>query len=382
MGPIMQETVYSNARIVLADEVVVGSLVVRDGLIADIGTSSRLGEDMEGDLILPGLIELHTDQLENHFSPRPGVRWNALAAVQAHDAQVAASGITTVFDAIRVGTDEQTEEFHQDMRGLADAVGAAMDDERLRAEHFIHLRCEVSAPDCLAGFALFENCARVKLASLMDHAPGQRQFTKLEAYEFYYKTVRGLTDAAYRVYFDRRLAESQTYSAANRAAVSAHCLRHGITLASHDDATDAHVEDAIAAGVKVAEFPTTVLAAQASHEAGMAVLMGAPNIVRGGSHSGNVAAGELARAGLLDVLSSDYVPFSLMQAIFVLSEDEESGIDLPQAVKMVSARPAEAAGLDDRGTIAQGKRADLVRVALKSAVPIVRAGWRQGRRVI
>ena len=378
----MQEHVYSNARIVLADEVVNGALVTRNGRIAEIGGPSRLGEDMEGDLLLPGLVELHTDHLESHFSPRPGVRWNALAAVQAHDAQVAASGITTVFDAIRIGTDDQEDAFHRDMRQLADAIVDAMDDERLRAEHFIHLRCEISAPDCLAGFALFENCERVKLASLMDHAPGQRQFVDLDTYALYYKTRRGLTDAAYRAYFDRRVTESATHSAANRTAVAAHCRRHGITLASHDDATAGHVTEALAAGVRVAEFPTTLTAAQASHEAGLAVLMGAPNIVRGGSHSGNVAAGELARAGLLDIMSSDYVPFSMLQAVFVLGEDADSGVTLPQAVAMVTQRPAAAAGLDDRGVIAEGKRADLVRVALKSAVPIVRAGWRQGRRVI
>ena len=99
---------------------------------------------------MPGLVELHTDHLESHYAPRPGVRWNPMAAVQAHDAQVAASGITTVFDALRVGNDDDGDLSAEDMRKLgATPSRAASREDRLRADHFIHLRCEVSAPDCL-----------------------------------------------------------------------------------------------------------------------------------------------------------------------------------------------------------------------------------------
>src|SRR3954464_6520571 len=113
------ETVLTNARIVLADEVITGSIVLRDGHIIEIGDKSAGGEDMDGDYIIPGLVELHTDHLENHYAPRPRVRWNPIAAVQAHDAQVAASGITTVFDALRVGTDEQADMGSKEMSVLA-----------------------------------------------------------------------------------------------------------------------------------------------------------------------------------------------------------------------------------------------------------------------
>ncbi|MGX9142640.1 alpha-D-ribose 1-methylphosphonate 5-triphosphate diphosphatase [Mesorhizobium sp. 128a] len=375
------ETVLSNARIVLADEIVEGSLVLRDGLVAgiDAGTS-RTGEDMGGDYIIPGLVELHTDHLEGHYAPRPKVRWNPIAAVLAHDAQVATAGITTVLDALRIGMDEDADLTSDDIRKLADAIEDSVREDRLRADHFLHLRCEVSAPDCLAAFANFDGDERVRLASLMDHAPGQRQFVNLETYAYYYQRKLKLTDRDFKLFCEKRMADSAQNSGPNRVAISAACNERGIVLASHDDATSGHVDEAIEQGVRVAEFPTTLEAAKASKEAGLGVLMGAPNVMRGASHSGNVSARTLAGDGLLDILSSDYIPFSLIQSAFFLGDVVE-GISLPQAVAMVSKNPAEAIGLSDRGVIEQGRRADLVRVRVDDHVPVVRTVWRQGRRV-
>ena len=375
------ELILNNARIVLADEIIEGgSLSIRDGLIADISRGSRVGEDMGGDFLIPGLVELHTDHLEGHYAPRPKVRWNPLAAVLAHDAQVATAGITTVFDALRVGLDEDSDMTAPEMRKLADAIEDGVSNDRLRADHFIHLRCEVSAPDCLEGFAYFDKDERVRLASLMDHAPGQRQFVNLETYAYYYQRKLKLSELEFKEFCDRRIDQSVRNSPTNRVAISAACHQRGIVLASHDDATAAHVEEAVEQGIRVAEFPTTAEAARASKDAGLGVLMGAPNVVRGGSHSGNVSARALAEDGLLDILSSDYIPFSLIQSAFFLGDVVDS-ISLPQAVAMVSKNPAEAVGLADRGVIEPGRRADLVRVRVDEHIPIVRTVWREGRRV-
>ncbi|MBB3946734.1 alpha-D-ribose 1-methylphosphonate 5-triphosphate diphosphatase [Rhizobium skierniewicense] len=377
----MTEHVFSNARIVLEDQIIKGSLLVRDGLIVDISDgSSRAGEDMEGDFLIPGLVELHTDHLEQHYSPRPGVTWNKTAAIQAHDAQVASSGITTVFDCLRLGSDEDGGFKKGEMRDMADAIEHAQSENRLRADHLLHLRCEVAAADVLDHFEDFEDDPKVRLISLMDHSPGQRQFQTMDQYIMFYQKKRGLSDEVFKAFVDRRVSASQKYSAQHRDFLAARCAEHGITVASHDDATDAHVEEAIGHGVKLAEFPTSVEAAKASHSAGMSVLMGAPNIVRGKSHSGNIAARDLAELGVLDVLSSDYVPFSLLYAPFLLV-DQVEGMTLPKAISMVTATPARTVSLDDRGRIAPGLRADLVRVHRDDGVPVVRSVWRQGRRV-
>ena len=373
--------VLTNAHIVLADEIIAGSLLIRDGKIADIShDNSAAGEDMAGDFVIPGLVELHTDHLEGHYAPRPRVRWNPIAAVLAHDAQIATAGITTVFDALRIGMDDESEVTADDMRKLADAIEDSLRADRLRADHFIHLRCEVSAGDCQHGFSYFDGDKRVRLVSLMDHAPGQRQFVSLDAYAAYYKRKLKLTDEQFMALCERRMMDSAKNSPGNRDAIVGACHARGIVLASHDDATVEHVEEAVAQGIRIAEFPTTADAAKASSKAGLGVLMGAPNVMRGGSHSGNVSARALAEDGVLDILSSDYIPFSLIQAAFFLGESVD-GISLPQAVAMVSKNPAEAVGLTDRGAIEIGRRADLVRVRVDEHVPVVRTVWRQGMRV-
>ncbi|RYE08599.1 MAG: alpha-D-ribose 1-methylphosphonate 5-triphosphate diphosphatase [Hyphomicrobiales bacterium] len=375
------ESVFRNATIVLPDEVVTGSVRVADGMIAAIDSgASQLGEDLGGDLLIPGLVELHTDHLENHYRPRPGVYWNPLGALQAHDVQIAGSGITTVFDAVRIGSDPDMPGMGDHVQVLVDAIATGMADGRLRAEHMIHLRCELPSHDVVDDFERFCGLPLVKLASVMDHTPGQRQFQTVSKYRQYYQNRLRLSEAEMDAYIEERHAEQATYSARHRRAIIRRGLEAGIAFASHDDATDAHVAESVADGVSIAEFPTTMIAAEHSHQAGLAVLMGAPNVVRGGSHSGNIAAVDLAREGCLDVLSSDYVPGALIQAAFQLPA-LTGNVTLPEAIRMVSSTPAKAAHLDDRGEIVVGKRADLVRVRLHGDMPVIKSVWRAGQRV-
>ncbi|WP_417584847.1 alpha-D-ribose 1-methylphosphonate 5-triphosphate diphosphatase [Pelagibacterium sp.] len=377
----MNELTFTNGRIVLFDRVVHGSINIRDGVIADISESpSRSGQDLEGDTVIPGCVELHTDHIESHLQPRPKVRWNLQAALRAHDGQIATSGITTVFDALRVGMEGDTEFGAQDMCDIAQIIAESAEQDSLRAEHFIHLRCEVSVDDVVEHFDALSGNPRVRLASLMDHAPGQRQFVDPAAYRLYYQGKKKLSDADFERYCARRTSESERNSDRNRKLIAQRCQAQGTAIASHDDALPAHVEESIGLGVALAEFPTTIEAARLSHEAGLLVLMGAPNVVRGGSHSGNVSARTLLELGCLDILSSDYVHFSLIQAAFFLADD--GATDLAHAVRLILANPAEAARLDDRGRIETGRRADLVRVRTASGQPPrVHSVWREGNRV-
>ncbi|WP_075219975.1 alpha-D-ribose 1-methylphosphonate 5-triphosphate diphosphatase [Acuticoccus yangtzensis] len=375
-------TTLTNAHLVLPDEVVRGHIVLEGGRIAAIGEGPAAGEDCGGDYIVPGLIELHTDHLETHIAPRPKVRWNVTAAIQAHDAQIAASGITTVLDALRVGLDADAAITSQDSRDFADAIAAAGAEGRLRAEHHFHLRCEVSDEMAIAGFELFEDVADVRLISLMDHTPGQRQFRSMEAYKIYFQGKSGMNDAEFELFKAERVARAGKWSDRNRRALAERAKARGVIIASHDDATTGHVDEAIRDGVTLAEFPTTVEAAEASRAADMQILMGGPNMVRGGSHSGNVSAAELADLGMLDILSSDYVPFSMLQSAFVLSDRE--GWGLPAALATVSANPARALKMDDRGRLVEGLRGDIVRVRRRERgeIPVVRGVWREGLRVV
>jgi alpha-D-ribose 1-methylphosphonate 5-triphosphate diphosphatase len=377
--------VLTNAKIVAADRVFLGWLATDRGRIVETGEGhgAKGGIDCQGDYLLPGLIELHTDHLEAHFMPRPRVFWHAGSAVMAYDAQIAAAGITTVFDSFRVGMDE-----HEDWRSgageqviaLADAIERARAADLLRADHQTHLRCEVPSPNVVDSFQDFLARHPARLVSLMDHTPGQRQFRELEKYFIYYQGKTGKSEHELTEVVRGRQRVGRERAEANRPRIVALAHAHGLTLASHDDTTLEDVELAKREGVHIAEFPTTREAAAASRAAGMATVMGAPNVVRGGSHSGNASARDFAEAGLLDILSSDYVPAALLMAAFHLA-DAPNVNGLAGAVRMVTKNPAEAAGLADRGEIVVGRRADLVRVRSHHGEPVVRAVWREGQRV-
>jgi alpha-D-ribose 1-methylphosphonate 5-triphosphate diphosphatase len=376
--------IITNARLVLADRVIAnGWLAAVGGKITEFGEGAapERGEDADGDLVLPGLVELHTDHLEAHYMPRPKVYWDPVAAVVSYDGQLATCGITTVLDSLRVWREESAKSANGDAVKLAGAIATARDTGLLRADHFLHLRCEIPSIGVIEEAQELMGRADVRLASLMDHTPGQRQFRDEGKLRDYYRGKSGgMTDAELDVLFARRIELQRLYGSANQRALVELAHRHGTPLASHDDTTSAHVDEAIAAGVAIAEFPTTVEAAAALHEAGIRVLMGAPNLVRGGSHSGNVSSRELAEAGHLDIMSSDYVPSSLLMAALAMPS-VVPGIDVAAAVRTVTKTPAEAVGLADRGEIAAGRRADLIRVRTVGAIPVVRSVWREGRRV-
>ena len=378
------ERVLINARVVLADRVVeAGWVAVHGGMIVEIGEGHppERGDDLEGDLLMPGLVELHTDHLEAHYVPRPKVYWDPVAAVVSYDGQLATCGITTALDSLRVWQEEGVEEVDGEAETLAEAIATARADGLLRLDHFLHLRCEVPMPDVVAEATQLFGRPDVRLASLMDHTPGQRQFRDEAKLRDYYRGKKnGMTDAELDRLFEKRIRYQALYASGNYAALVKLAQTHATPLASHDDTTLEHVTQSLKDGVAIAEFPTTVEAANALHEAGVKVLMGAPNLVRGKSHAGNVATADLARAGVLDILSSDYMPASLLMAALRLP-DAVPAIDLATAVRTVTKTPAEAVGLNDRGEIAVGRRADLIRVRVVHNVPVVRSVWRWGRRV-
>jgi alpha-D-ribose 1-methylphosphonate 5-triphosphate diphosphatase len=373
------ETILTNAILVLPDATLHGTLAVRDGRISDVqpGHSEALpAHDLDGDYLIAGIVDTHTDNLERQVQPRSLARWPSRSAMVAHDAQCAAAGVTTVFDALCLGDlgfDKERMRTFQD--GVVD-LDALNDAGLLKSEHFLHLRCEVPALDMLALLDTVADHVLVRIVSLMDHSPGVGQYADLD----FYRALRrrgGVDDA----YIEQRIGELQAQREQmripNRRALLARIAGRNIAIASHDDRTEQEVAENAADGIGISEFPVTMDAALAAKAAGMQVIAGAPNIVRGGSHSGNVAASALLENGAVDAFASDYVPNSLVEAAFQCAQR----IGLPQAVSLVTDRPARLAGLDDRGRLEPSQRADLVRVRLHEGLPVVRQVWRAGERV-
>ncbi len=335
---------------------------------------------MGGDLLLPGLIELHTDNLERHLQPRPRVAWPPVAAVLAHDAELCSVGITTVFDALRIGSvsDSNDPDHGEYARSLADQIRQLRDASALRVSHFLHLRAELCSQTLEPELERFSSDDEVGILSLMDHTPGQRQFRDLSQLRAYARGKRGLSDTEFLAEVENQKAMGAANGARHEAAAVAAARRLGAVLASHDDTDPEQVASSAGHGAGFAEFPTTLAAATACRAHGIPVMMGAPNLVRGASHSGNVSARDLAQADLLDIVSSDYVPASLLNGAMVLAD---LWGDLPRGIATATAAPAAAARLSDRGRIAPGLRADLIRVARLDGAASLRGTWVAGRRV-
>ena len=371
--------IITNCNIVTRNDIFTGTVTIKDCKIAEIDKgSSHLKEaiDFEGDYLLPGLIELHTDNLEKNIQPRPGVIWpSMLAAALAHDNQLVTSGITTVFDAVAVGGLRESSLRAQILGDAVATLHKGKMQDLFKADHFLHLRCEVPDEHMEEMLEKHGHHQEVRLISVMDHTPGQRQWSNLEKWQLYHRDKRWTPEQAAEICAERQQMQNM-YAHKNRRLAIEYAKSKNIPIASHDDTSVDDVIEGAGAGIAISEFPTTIEAATEAKKRKMKTIMGAPNAIRGISHSGNVSASALAENNLLDGLSSDYVPSSLLHGAFHLSRS--LCIPLWQTVAMVSANTAEMVGLVDRGEISRGKRADLLRVKLVDNIPVVKRVWRQG----
>jgi alpha-D-ribose 1-methylphosphonate 5-triphosphate diphosphatase len=376
------ETIFTNAVLVLPDSLLNGTLAISGDGITDIqpGRSAVPGAiDLDGDYLIPGVVDVHTDNLERQVLPRSLARWPSRSAMVAHDAQCAAAGVTTILDALCLGDlGFDTGRIQTFWDGVAD-LDALTPTGLLKSQHYLHLRCEIPALDMLSCFDAVADHPLVRLISLMDHSPGVGQYANLE----FYRNLRrrgGLDEAT----VDRRIDELREQRARvrdpNRRTLLDRVHGRGIALASHDDRTVEEIAENARDGIRISEFPVTMAAAEAAKAANMDVIAGAPNVVRGGSHSGNIAAADLLRSGWVDVFASDYVPPALVEAAFRCAR--EGLVSLPEGIAMITSRAAALSGLTDRGRLTVGSRADLVRVRVHETLPVVRQVWSGGERVI
>ena len=375
------ETILTNAQLVLRDRVQPGTLVIRDGRIAEIDDSISQAPgavDLDGDYLIPGVVDVHTDNLERQVQPRVNARWPSLSALLSHDAQTAAAGVVTVLDALCLGDlgfeAERIKTFREGLLDLNLMEGTGL----LKSEHFLHLRLEMPAADVIEHAESVVDHPRVRMVSFMDHSPGVGQYADMENYRRL-RRRGGMAEDQIDASVQFMLEQRAKHRTPNRRKLLEMFRHHDIALASHDDETVANIEENFADGIMISEFPVRLAAAKAAHQRGMTVIAGAPNIVRGGSHSGNVAAAELIAEGVIDALASDYVPAALIESAFIAFE--RSMLSLPDAVAMITDAPAKMARLADRGRLEAGLRADLVQVRSFMAIPVVRQVWRAGDRI-
>lgn len=378
----MHETILTNALLVLPAAVIPGTVVLRGAAIAEVqpGRSHlAAAQDLGGDHLIPGIVDVHTDNLERQVQPRVNARWPSRSAMLAHDAQCASAGVTTVLDALCLGDLGFDPGRGQTFReGVAD-LDALAETGLLKAEHFLHLRCELPAPDMRPALEPVADHPRVRMVSLMDHSPGIGQYRDLERYRLLRKRQKAMSDAEVERRIQELLDQRARLREPQRRWLLDRIAHRDLPLASHDDDDAAEVARNAADGIRISEFPVVMEAARAARRLGVEVIAGAPNIVRGGSHSGNLAAADLVREGACDALASDYVPAALVEAAWRCVA--ETGIGLPEAVAMITDRPARMARLADRGRIEAGLRADLVQLRPHGGLPVVRRVWRAGERV-
>lgn len=377
----MREQVFTNYRLQLPDQEMLGTLVVRDGAIADIqpGIVAQ-GQNGNGDYLLPGLVELHTDNLEQRLFPRPKVQWPLDVAVSYHDRDLAAAGITTVCDAVAIGDITPTSTRLMEVDPVIDAIYQGQTAGRFAVDHRLHLRCELGYEQTCEIATTYADHPLLALVSLMDHTPGQRQYARLDKYREYYMGRYGVGQAELDDFIRDRILAQKQFAPENRQKLVQLCQERGIALASHDDATVEHVQEAVADGAAIAEFPTNLEAAKEAHHQGLQVVMGAPNLVLGKSHSGNVSARELVERDLVDIISSDYIPQSLLTAMFLLTRITQK--PLYAAMQPFTINPAKAIGLaQERGSLEVGKWADILLVHDDGSVPRLAAVRRRGQRI-
>ena len=375
------ETILTNAILILPTEIVAGTLVIRDGRIAEIqpGRSHAAGAtDLGGDHLMPGVVDVHTDNLERQVQPRLSARWPSRSAMLAHDAQCASAGVTTVLDALCLGdlgfNEARIKTFRDAMVDLDALTGTGL----LKSEHYLHLRCELPATDMMDLVDPVADHPLVRMVSLMDHSPGVGQYADMDRY-WKLRRDSGFTDEAIQSRIDVLSEQRARMRDPNRRALLKRVAHLDIELASHDDRTEEEIAENIADGIRISEFPVSMVAANAARAGGMEIIAGAPNIVRGGSHSGNIAAADLVRAGRVDAFASDYVPAALVECAWLCVA--QTGITLPQAVGTITDKPARMSRLPDRGRIEPGLRADLVHVRVHEGHPVVMQVWRGGERV-
>lgn len=377
----MTDLVINHCNAVLPDRILEDASVrVEHGIIVEITQGRSLGEgiDAEGAWLLPGFVDMHSDAIEKAVEPRPGARFPVEVALRELDRSLAGWGITTMFHSLSFANMEMGLRSNDTAARLIDEISSVT--PLLRVDTRIHARFEVTDLEAVPHLERLIREKKVDLLSFMDHSPGQGQYRDDAAYRSYYGKVYAMSEADLDLVLDRK---AQARNAGMQEAVAqllALCRRKGVPMASHDDDTPARIEWCAREGMAISEFPINLETAKAAREQGVCTCLGAPNLVRGGSQAKNLSARTCLEAGYGDLLCSDYLPQSILHAVFLLAQWRVRS--LPEAVAMATLAPARAVGLDyTKGSIEVDKHADLLLVVERHGHPDILRTWVRGRQV-
>lgn len=346
---LRSKNVLMNEKFVPADVVIKGEFIKR---IDEYGLN-EVAVDLGEKKIAPGIVDLHSDAIEKEIEPRPGADFPVELAVAELDKKLSMAGVTTMFHAIGF------EENPKKKRSIDLAIKQIKEinkanEKHLGVDNYVHARYELSADEAIEPIKEVISKGMVKLVSLMDHSPGQGQFKSLETFKSYYKSYYDLSEDQIQEVINKKTNKNED----KINDLISFTKEHNLTLLSHDDDCVEKLDGLLDLGVQISEFPLDLEVARYAVSRGIATGMGAPNIVRGGSQSGNIAAIDLVKEGVCKYLCSDYHPTSMLQAVYKMKDD--ANLELAKGFSMVTSTPAKYANLEDRGEISEGKRADII----------------------
>ncbi len=349
------ETILRSKNVLINEQFVAADLVIKGEFIERIDKYglNEVAIDLSDKKIAPGIVDLHSDAIEKEIEPRPNATFPIDLAVAELDKKLSMAGVTTMFHAIGF------EENPKKKRSIDLAIHQIEEinkanDKHLGVDNYIHARFELSAQEAVEPIKEVISKGMVKLVSLMDHSPGQGQFKSLDSFRSYYGNYYDLNEEQIEEVIEKKTNKNEE----KIKELIDYAKSNNLTLLSHDDDCVEKLDGLLDIGVQISEFPLNLDVAKYAVSRGVATGMGAPNIVRGGSQSGNIAAIELVKEGICKYLCSDYHPTSMLQAVYRMKED--ANLDLAQGFSMVTSTPAKYANLEDRGEIKQGKRADII----------------------
>ncbi|MGB6330088.1 MAG: alpha-D-ribose 1-methylphosphonate 5-triphosphate diphosphatase [Halarcobacter sp.] len=348
-------TILRSKNVLVNEKFIEADIVIKGEFIQSIDAygSNEVAVDLGFKKIVPGIVDLHSDAIEKEIEPRHGATFPVELAIAELDKKLSMAGITTMFHAIGFEDNPKKKRSVYLARQQIEEIYNA-NKKHLGVDNLIHARFELSSSDAIEPIKEVIDLGMVKLLSIMDHSPGQGQFKTLETFKTYYSNYYGLNDDEVQDVVDKKMNKDEE----KINNLISHAKENKITLLSHDDDCIEKLDGLLDLGVQISEFPLDLEVAKYAVSKGIATGMGAPNIVRGGSQSGNIAAIDLVREDVCKYLCSDYHPTSMLQAVYKMKED--ANLPLEIGFSMITSTPAKYANLADRGELKAGKLADIL----------------------